>query len=271
MEGWAEMIQWFDPLDKSRLVISPEDFLCDRGFDGSVKIPPNVIMFHTGSAIPYIKEKHAVREFPFKVPAFLGNPQIYRPEEHEGVALIQGGYGAPAAVCLLEALIELGCRRLFLFGLGGGVGESLRLGDLVLPSEIVREEGTSFHYAAHDRNARPDRALFDKLHDFLSSTDGLEFHKGKTVSTDAAFRQTVKKELRWRREGILAVEMEMSALLVVAQYRSIPAVALLAVSDKHDLEEDTPWTWDEDGMRAGRTHAIDLMIEFAERIADAPE
>ena len=32
------MVGWFDPEDGSRLVISPRDFLRDRGFDGSMKI-----------------------------------------------------------------------------------------------------------------------------------------------------------------------------------------------------------------------------------------
>lgn len=263
------MIRWFDPGDASRLVISPRDFLRDRGFDESVRIPENVVMFHTGSAIPYLTEKYAVTEYPFRVPGFLSNPSIYRLEDREEVGLIQGGFGAPAAVCLLEAVIELGCKLLFVLGLGGGVGENVELGDLVLPSEVVREEGTSFHYVPDDGNARPDPILLKELRDFLLGSDTPALHEGKTVSTDAAFRQTLKKELRWREQGILAVEMEMSALLAVARYHGIPAVGLLAVSDKHDLEGNIPWTWDKDGMRAGRLRAIDLIIEFAGRIADA--
>jgi uridine phosphorylase len=262
------MVRWFDPSDESRLVISPRDFLRDRGFDGSLRIPENVVMFHTGSAIPYIKRNHTLREYPFKVPGFLSNPGIYGLEGHEDVGLIQGGYGAPAAVCLLEALIELGCKRLLIFGLGGGVGERLELGDIVLPSEVVREEGTSFHYVSHEDNARPDAVMLGKLREFLSSVDDLTFHEGKTVSTDAAFRQTLDKELRWRDEGVLAVEMEMSALLTAARFHNVPAVGLLVISDKHDLEGATPWTWDEDGMRAARERAIDLLIEFAVRMAD---
>jgi uridine phosphorylase len=263
------MVGWFDPEDGSRLVISPGAFVRDRGFDESMTLAENVVMFHTGSAIPYITQAYSVREYPFKLPGFLSNPQVYRLEEQEGVALVQGGYGAPAAVCLLEVAVELGCKRLLVLGLGGGVGKDVKLGDLVLPEEIVREEGTSFHYVPGAGNARPDPNLLGKLRDFLSGFADLTFHEGRTVSTDAAFRQTLNKELRWREQGILAVEMEMSALLAGARYHAIPAVGLLVVSDKHDLEGDTPWTWDEPGMRAGRQRAIDLMIDFAGRIADA--
>ena len=263
------MIRWFDPEDKSRLVISPGDFLRDRGFDESMTIPENVVILHTRSAIPYITGKYAVSEYPFVVPGFLSNPHIYGLAGQAKVGLVQGGYGAPAAACLLESVIELGCKRLFLLGLAGAVGEDVELGELVIPSEIVREEGTSFHYMPDAGNVRPDEDLLKRLRGFLSGSGDLVLHEGKTVTTDAAFRQTLRKELRWREEGILAVEMEMSALLVVARYHSVPAVALLVISDKHDLDGDTPWTWDEEGMRAARMNAIDLMIEFAVTVAGA--
>jgi uridine phosphorylase len=184
------------------------------------------------------------------------------------LCLVQGGYGAPAAACLVEVAIELGCRRLFVFGLGGGVGKETGLGDLVLPTEVVREEGVSFHYCDRPGNARPDSDLLQELRRFLARLGDVKVHEGKTLSTDAPFRQTVKKELRWREEGVLAVEMEVSAVLTVARHYGVPAVALLAISDKHDLEGKSPWTWDEEGMRKGRSRAIDLMIDFAGRFSD---
>jgi uridine phosphorylase len=271
MIRWLKMIRWFDKRDNSRLVISPRDFLRDRGFDESTTLPETVVMFHTGSAMPHIAETYSIEKYPFALPGFLSNPPVYRLQNLDGVALVQGGYGAPAAACLFEAAIALGCRRLLAFGLAGGVAREVMLADLVLPTEIVREEGTSFHYVSDNDNARPDPILLGCLRSFLAGVEGLDFHEGKTVSTDAAFRQTVSKELRWRQEGVLAVEMEMSALLTVARYHTIPAVSLLVISDKHDLEGDTPWTWDKAGMREGRTRGIDLMIGFARMLAVAGE
>lgn len=257
------MKNWFDQSDGSRQVISARDYVRDRGLDESATIAEDLIVFQTGSAIPHIVKEYAVNKYPFTLPAFLSNPPIYYLEDEREIALVEGGYGAPAAVCLLEVAIELGCRRLFIFGQGGGVGREVAVGDLVLPTEVVREEGTSFHYTADGENSRPDPALLENLRGFLNRFDNLTVHEGRTVSTDAAFRQTVRKERRWRKQGILAVEMEMSALLTVAQYHAVAAVGLLIVSDKHDLDGDTPWKWGGREMRAKRLRAIDLMIDFA--------
>jgi uridine phosphorylase len=143
------------------------------------------------------------------------------------------------------------------------VGSEVGLGDLVLPIEVIREEGTSFHYTADEENARPDRNLFEALRGYLERAGDVTLHTGKTVSTDAAFRQTVKKERRWRELGVLAVDMEMSAVLAAARHHEIPAVGLLVVSDKHDLEGDTPWEWGGEDMRASRLRAVDLIVDFA--------
>ena len=248
-------------------MISARNYIRDHGLDAKARIAPNVVMFHTGSAIPYLSETRHLREYSFKIPGFLGNPPVYGLEGSKDVCLVQGGYGAPAAACLVEAVVELGCRRIFALGLGGGVAEDVELGDAVIPSDIVREEGTSFHYVAGAENACPDAALLGDLRRFLTGKDDLRVHEGKTVSTDAPFRQTVDKERRWRDEGILAVEMELSAVLTVARYHRIPAVALLVISDKHDLEGVTPWTWGKDGMREGRERAIDLLVDFARGIS----
>jgi uridine phosphorylase len=267
------MNEWCDTGDDSRLVISPRDYVASRGLSGADTIAERLIMFETGAAIPHITGTYPVEEYPFHLPGFLGNPPVYVLGGENDVALVQGGYGAPAAACNLEAAIELGCRMLFIFGQCGGVGRGLQVGDLVIPTEVVREEGTSFHYTSDDENARPDARLLSALGDFLESNTehGFVVHTGQTVTTDAAYRQTVKKELRWREEGILGVEMELSALLTVARYRAIPAVGLLVVSDKHDLDGNSRWTWGDDNFRERRLRAIDLLIEFARGLHLAEE
>lgn len=262
------MFEWVDVQDDSRQVISPRGLLRDRGFDDGTEVAKNVIMFHTGFAIPYILEHHSVSQYPFKVPGFLSNPPLFGPVGRDDICLVQGGYGAPAAACLAEVLIEMGCRRLFVFSLGGGVSDKVKLGDMVLPVEVLREEGTSFHYVPEGAYARPDPNLLEKLRGFLGGVDDLEVYEGRTVSTDAPFRQTVKKELRWRREGILAVEMEMSAVFTVAEFHGIQAVGFVTISDEHDLEGNTPWRWDKEGMREGRSRAVDLLMDFAGRLSD---
>ncbi len=80
--------------DDTRLVVSPKDFLWDSGFDESMTLARNIVMLHTGSAIPYITRTYSVREYPFTVPGFLSNPPVYRLEEREDFAGRIAGRGA---------------------------------------------------------------------------------------------------------------------------------------------------------------------------------
>src|SRR5204863_1625058 len=61
-------------------------------------------------------------------------------------AVIASPMGAPMAVMLLEQLIALGARRLLYLGFCGALAPSYRIGDLFLPTQAIREEGTSYHY-----------------------------------------------------------------------------------------------------------------------------
>lgn len=261
------MMNWCDPSDNSRLIISPRGYVSFRGVGESSTIAERLVMFETGAAIPHIIEKYSPEEYPFKFPGFLSNHPVYALAGKSNISLVQGGYGAPAAVCALEAAIALGCKYFFVFGTCGGIHQDLKVGDLVIPTEVVREEGTSFHYLPDQSNAFPDENLLVELDNYLRSTDRTGIHVGKTVSTDAPFRQTLNKELRWRSEGILSVDMETSALLTVARYYRIPAVSLHIVSDAHDLEGDRPWTWGDQDFKAKRLKAIDDFIEFVRNVS----
>jgi purine-nucleoside phosphorylase len=66
---------------------------------------------------------------------------------------------------------------------------------------------------------------------------GATAKKGTVWSTDAVFRETPSKVLRFRKRGAVAVEMEASALFSVGRFRKVKVGALLVVSD--DLSEAT--------------------------------
>jgi purine-nucleoside phosphorylase len=51
-------------------------------------------------------------------------------------------------------------------------------------------------------------------------------------TTDAIYRETSEKVVAYGKRGYLAVEMEMSALIRLAAYRSVELAGLLIVSDE---------------------------------------
>ncbi|MBM4055151.1 MAG: hypothetical protein FJ264_10880 [Planctomycetes bacterium] len=269
MAGESFAGDWFDKSDDSRCVISPADCLSNWPVDlrNSAKIAERLVLFETDAGIPFVRKKFKAKKGVFTLPGFFAKPDIYTAEGKNAVSFIQGGFGAPAAVCALEIAVVLGCRCLFVFGLCGGVGKELEVGDIVIPTEIVREEGASHHYATSEINAYPHDDLLCELKDYLSKTGISNVVFGKTVSTDAVFRQTKTKELSWRKRGIIGVDMEASALLTVAGYHKIPAICMLIVSDTHDLENDVPWRWGGNGFAKKQHKAIDLFVEFARNTA----
>ncbi|MBE7547912.1 putative purine-nucleoside phosphorylase [Candidatus Kuenenia stuttgartiensis] len=256
---------WFGKDDHSRCIISPVDCLSNGQPDlrKSAKIGECLVMFETNAGIPYVKRRLKAKKNVFTLPGFIPHPDVYSVEGKNTVSFIQGGFGAPASVCTFEIAVALGCKCLFVFGLCGGIGKNLEVGDIVIPTEIIREEGTSYHYASAETNALPDKDLLDELKDYLCQTGENSVMYGKTVSTDAVFRQTKAKELFWRKNGIIGVDMETSALLTVAGFHKIPAIGMLIVSDKHNLENDAPWKWGGNGFAKNQCKAINLLVEFA--------
>jgi uridine phosphorylase len=139
--------------------------------------------------------------------------------------------GAPQAVMVMEKLIALGATRIWVVGWCGSLQPDVKIGDLVIPTAAHSEEGTSTHYPVPGRRPESDARLNGRLQDALR-TKGLPFRTGEVWTTDAPYRETLDKVKRYQRLGVLAVEMEMSALMTVALFRSVSVAALLVVSDE---------------------------------------
>lgn len=140
--------------------------------------------------------------------------------------------GSPQAALFLERLIAMGAGKILAFGCCGSLQPDLRTGDLVIPAEALSEEGTSAHYPLPEgRRAGADSELarLCLLHSRQRKLGGA---CGKVWTTDALFRETRAKIQTYSRMGILAVEMEMSALFTVSAYRGIQLGGLMVVSDE---------------------------------------
>jgi uridine phosphorylase len=139
--------------------------------------------------------------------------------------------GAPMAVMLLEQLIALGARRLLYLGFCGALIPPYRIGDLFLPEQAIREEGTSYHYLPADvvPCASPQvQAILQTQ----AQRQQLPVQQGPIWTTDAPYRETPLKIQQFQEAGVHAVDMEMAALFAVGQYRHCEVGALLVVSDE---------------------------------------
>ena len=138
--------------------------------------------------------------------------------------------GAPMAVLILEKLIALGAKQIITLGSGGSLQKGIFIGDFVIPTGAVSEEGTSKHYPV---NCVPDASttVVDALKTQCTLKNKNVF-LGKVWTTDAPYRETVEKVNRYQSEGLLAVDMEMSALFTVARFRKVEIGGLMVISDE---------------------------------------
>lgn len=139
--------------------------------------------------------------------------------------------GAPQAVMGMEKLIALGAKRIWVLGWCGSIQAGIKIGDFILPLDALSEEGTSQHYPIGNRRLCTDPAMTRFIAEALGK-EGLAFRMGTVWTTDAPYRETPSKILEHRERGILAVEMELSALMTLSAYRSVRLAGLLVVSDE---------------------------------------
>jgi uridine phosphorylase len=154
------------------------------------------------------------------------------------VSFVQVGIGAPTTVTAMESLIACGARTFLGLGWAGSLQPSAPVGTLLIPTECIREEGTSFHYLDADATVGPDEGLVALLQRAAAEVADEDEEKNATSvlvgshwTTDAPYRELKGKIEAYRQRGVLGVDMETSAMYALGQFRNVPVCNLLVVSD----------------------------------------
>ncbi len=168
--------------------------------------------------------------------------------------------GAPMAASAFELLIESGARTFIVAGIAGSLTPDVPIGGIVIPTGALREEGTSYHYLPPEADPATDAGLTAALV-MAAEARGFTPGVGRVWTTDAIFREMGWKVRQYGAAGILAVEMELAALLAVAQVRGVRLAAVLAISD----ELFHPWTpgWHIEEFLAGSRAAANIALDVA--------
>jgi hypothetical protein len=161
--------------------------------------------------------------------------------------------GAPYAVMLLETLIAWGVRKIIFLGWCGAVSEKVKIGDIILPTSAVIDEGTSTHYGQTDNGFSHASSSLMSLTRQVLEKNQIDFHAGAVWTTDAVYRETRQLVESHQQDGILAVEMELSALYSVAQFRHVALAGILVVSDELSSFDWRPGFKDERFILGRRT------------------
>jgi DeoD family purine-nucleoside phosphorylase len=177
---------------------------------------------------------------------------------------VQGtGMGCPGATIVFEELIQLGVKRLLRVGTCGGLQPDHALGDLIVALSAVPADSTASHLVGGEPHC--PTASWELIHEavHVAKHSDLTLRVGPIVTTDVFYNPDEGQYERWSKRGILAVEMEASALFTVGVLRGVQSGCLLTVSDM--VVEGEFITISDDELRA----AVDRMTQIALATATA--
>ncbi len=150
----------------------------------------------------------------------------------ENFALVGPFIGAPYAAMILETLIVWGARKILFFGWCGAVSPDVKIGDIIIPTGAIIDEGTSRHYKKGENFCvRPQGHITEKIKEALNQR-GICFQTGLIWSTDAVYRETCERVKYHQKKDALAVDMELSAVFTVGSFREVEVGGVLIVSDE---------------------------------------
>src|SRR5262245_35242486 len=132
------------------------------------------------------------------------------------VGIVGCAVGAPFAVLVAEELFACGCRLLLSVTSAGQIVAAGRPPYFVLIERALRDEGTSYPYAAPADYAEADPHLLRLAAAALAAINE-PVAVGTSWTTDAPFRETAVAIAAARARGVHAVEMEAAALYAFAR------------------------------------------------------
>ncbi|WP_311171953.1 nucleoside phosphorylase [Halobellus ordinarius] len=177
------------------------------------------------------EERASHREYRTATGTYEGTP----------ISTTSTGIGSPSAAIAVEELARVGAETFIRVGSCGAIQPEMDVGDLVITTGAVRQEGTSAEYVREDYPAVADREVVSAL---VAAAERLEYdyHVGLTMSADsfyagqgrpgfeefrAAGSESLVEDLR--AANVKNIEMEAAALLTLANIYGLRAGAVCSV------------------------------------------
>lgn len=234
--------------------------------------------YHIGVAPGEVSTVALLPGDPFRVPMvaeFLTDVQevAHKREHRTMVGTYKGrritatstGMGCPSTAIAAEELIRVGVTSLIRVGSSAAVQPGVRPGDLLVSEGTLRNDGTTAAYVHPGYPAVPDLPITMELERQaarIAEREGVASLNGLNASDDAFYAEGPEWIERLRREGILNIEMESSALYVVARLRGVRAGMVCACSSNL-VDGASLYSGTKDALQAGWMASIEAALETA--------
>lgn len=194
----------------------------------AIDVPPVCILDPDGDLVRWLRITGRARAFA-AWPCYHTKLDTFALGGHT-VGILGCAVGAPFAVLVAEELFASGCRFLVSLTSAGQIIPAGLPPYFVIIERAIRDEGTSYHYAAPAEFAEADPRLVAMARQALAGK-GLETVVGPSWTTDAPFRETAPAIESARSKGALAVEMEAAALYAFARAADVSVLCLAHVTN----------------------------------------
>jgi len=169
--------------------------------------------------------------------------------EETPISVTSTGIGSPGAAIAVEELARVGAETLIRVGSCGAIQPEASVGDLIITTGAVRQEGTSKEYVREDYPAVADHTVVSAL---IAAAEelGYDYHVGLTCSTDSFYagqgrpgfegfeaRGSEERVEELKQANVLNFEMEASTILTLASLYGLRAGAVCTVYANRETGE----------------------------------
>ncbi|WP_139488530.1 nucleoside phosphorylase [Brevibacillus dissolubilis] len=152
------------------------------------------------------------------------------------VSITSHGVGASGAAVCFEELIRAGATHIIRVGTAGSYHADLPSGSLVISTASVRTDGLTRQLVPDGFPAVADIGIVQALQSAARARQA-EVQTGLTLTLDVFYEGAIPfPHKTYKKSGVLAVEMENSALFVIAMLRGIKAGAIMAIDGFADAD-----------------------------------
>ena len=186
--------------------------------------------------------------------------------EYQGmpVTVTSTGIGGCSMGIAFEELYNCGAKNLIRIGSCGALQPELKLGELVIASAAVREDGLSSTYVKKEYPAVSDFELSSCLKNRAEAL-GFEFSLGICRSHESFYIDHNQEVIDyWKGKNVLASDMETAALFTLANLRGLRAASILnvVVNESQDSSAGiNNYVEQDEIMMEGESREIKLALE----------
>ena len=154
-------------------------------------------------------------------------------DQASGISIINHGVGSPSAGIIthcLSYLDKLDC--VIMLGMCGGIDDDVNVGDILIPTASIRDEGTSRHYLPQDVPAQPSFWINRICEEVLTAKFGRKPKNGIMLTTDYRMWEFDQEFIDYiHKHRIMAIDMEIATVFSVGYALNVPTGAIMLISD----------------------------------------